>query len=131
MKTNEKVVRLTESKLKEMIAEAIQDTLNEGFSDKIKGAIKGAKEGWNYFANRGDIDKRHQGRLKHGTSLGISQDQHDYDNVRNNVNAVLNYIDKMGIDVNESFLSSLSYQLGQKMKNEPLGTFPVRSPRNQ
>ena len=53
MRTNKKVVRLTESKLKQMIAEAVQETLNE-YGDK-KFANKSIDE-IRQMALGGDID---------------------------------------------------------------------------
>ena len=45
MSTNKKVVRLTESKLREMIKESVTDILNEGTMDNAKAMWQGVKNG--------------------------------------------------------------------------------------
>ena len=117
---NKKVFRLTESQLHNIIAESVNRVLNEGIEEgavtnglrniagRAYGAYQGAKTGYNYGAGIAKAENQHDKRMKNGVEYGNSLIQRDEDRENHKLDAILNFIERMGITYDKELANKLS-----------------------
>lgn len=119
---NKQVVRLTESQLRNMITETVNQMLEEGsFMNGVRnvvgrayGAYQGAKTGYNHGAAMAKAANQHNNRVENGVDSASSNKQWDNDMDNNAVDAILNYIDKMGVYISKDLIDALVSKAKQR-----------------